>query len=205
MDALWRRFRLLPIWAQLLIWLLFLPFVAGLFFWRSDVSHGKSLGVGLAFVGLVTYAAAGASSSATKPTAQRSIQPSVQESTIEPTPTPEFETPTPTPTPTPPKPTPTPTPTITKAPVVAKSTAPAPKPKPKYAAVNGNPWGFNWTCCKKIYDPPSEFCSYFDCIASFWEGQGYVIQCDDSMFSLSGGRQGACSHHGGVNRPLYAP
>jgi uncharacterized protein YraI len=68
-----------------------------------------------------------------------------------------------------------------------------------------NPWGYNFTCCKFIYSPPPNFCSYFGCIENFWKGNGYVIQCKDGTFSKSGGLKGSCSSHGGNNRPLYAP
>ena len=46
-------------------------------------------------------------------------------------------------------------------------------------------------------------CSYLRCIPNFWNGKGYVIQCQDGMFSKSGGIQGSCSHHGGNGRTLY--
>lgn len=68
-----------------------------------------------------------------------------------------------------------------------------------------NPFGY--TLCptgQLIYAPPSSFCSYFDCIPNFPNGTGYVVECNDSMFSHSGGRQGACSYHDGEQRPLYA-
>ncbi len=71
--------------------------------------------------------------------------------------------------------------------------------------VPSNPWGYNFTCCNRIDLPPANFCSYFSCINNFWNGKGYVIQCRDGMFSLSGGRTGSCSWHGGNNRPLYTP
>lgn len=67
-----------------------------------------------------------------------------------------------------------------------------------------NPWGYNFKAGSRIYDPPDEFCSYFDCIPSFWDSTaGYVMQCSDKMFSHSGGRSGSCSYHGGNYRPLY--
>lgn len=68
-----------------------------------------------------------------------------------------------------------------------------------------NPWGYNFDGGALIYNPPSNFCDYFNCIASFWNGVGYVVQCTDSTFSLSGGRTGVCSTHGGFFRNLYAP
>jgi hypothetical protein len=67
-----------------------------------------------------------------------------------------------------------------------------------------NPWGYNFTPGYLIYSPPGDFCSYFDCIPSFWNStNGYVIQCADLMFSHSGGRSGSCSYHGGNYRALY--
>jgi hypothetical protein len=78
--------------------------------------------------------------------------------------------------------------------------APAAEPAPP------NPWGYNYDSGALIYNPPSNFCSYFACIASFWNGVGYVVQCLDGTFSLSGGRTGVCSSgHGGFYRNLYAP
>jgi hypothetical protein len=55
-----------------------------------------------------------------------------------------------------------------------------------------------------ITSPQSNFCAYFTCIASFWNGQGYVMECQDGDYSKSGGIQGSCSHHGGDSRPLYS-
>jgi hypothetical protein len=68
-----------------------------------------------------------------------------------------------------------------------------------------NPWGYNFSPPGNlIYSPPSAFCNYFHCIASFWNGNGYVIECQDLTFSKSGGISGSCSHHGGDYRPLYS-
>jgi len=85
------------------------------------------------------------------------------------------------------------------------SSQPKPQSQPRYPAVNNNPWDYNFSCCHLIDNPPSNFCDYFNCIATFWNGQGYVVECSDTMYSLSGGRQGVCSHHGGFYRNLYAP
>ena len=49
--------------------------------------------------------------------------------------------------------------------------------------------------------PPVESASFCDthlCIDNFDEGNGYPVQCNDGMWSQSGGIQGACSYHGGV-------
>lgn len=68
-----------------------------------------------------------------------------------------------------------------------------------------NPWGYNFCGTTQIYSPPSDFCSYFNCIASFWSGIGFVVECSDQTFSKSGGRTGVCSQHGGYYRSLFAP
>lgn len=85
-------------------------------------------------------------------------------------------------------PTPRPTPAL----------IPTPYPSPC------NPWGFSFSPGKLIYSPPSAFCSYFPCVGNFWNGSGYVIECNDGMYTLSGGRQGACSDHSGAWRALYS-
>jgi hypothetical protein len=91
-----------------------------------------------------------------------------------------------------PKPTPRPTP------------KPTPKPTAKPTGVFGNPWGYDFKPGKTISNPPDAFCEYFDCIPSFWDStNGYVVQCEDSTFSHSGGRQGVCSYHGGYRRTLF--
>lgn len=75
-----------------------------------------------------------------------------------------------------------------------------------HRGVNGNPWGYNYTCCQVIYHPAHAICRYFRCIPSFWhQTRGYVEQCSDGMISHSGGRRGSCSSHGGDSRPLYQP
>jgi hypothetical protein len=61
-----------------------------------------------------------------------------------------------------------------------------------------NPYGLN--LCGKghlVYSPPADVCSYFNCIPNFPNGTGYMTECSDGMYSMSGGRQGACSYHGG--------
>jgi hypothetical protein len=112
-------------------------------------------------------------------------------------------------------PTATPTASPTKATVVVvattKSTAPPPPPPPppapfNYCGAPANPWHYTFCAGNLINSPPSNFCSYFACIPSFWKSTlGYVDQCVDGMYSHSGGRQGACSNHGGESRPLYGP
>ncbi len=81
----------------------------------------------------------------------------------------------------------------------------APTPPPPCQAVNNNPWGFCFQVGSYIHNPPSDFCSYFNCIDSFWDGRGYVEECSDMTYSKSGGIQGSCSYHGGNYRALLDP
>ena len=105
----------------------------------------------------------------------------------------------PTPSPTP-APTPTPKP-VTPAPVV---NTPPPAPPVNTCGAPGNPWGYNFCGGSYIYQPPANFCLYFNCIKSFWQStNGYVEECKDATFSHSGGRSGSCSYHSGNWRPLY--
>jgi len=97
-----------------------------------------------------------------------------------------------------------PTDTPTPAPTATPQPKPTPKPKPHCVAVNNNPWCYNFQPGNLIYTPPAAFCAYFPCISNFWNGSGYVIECQDGMYSKSGGRSGSCSHHGGNLRPLYS-
>jgi hypothetical protein len=49
----------------------------------------------------------------------------------------------------------------------------------------------------QITTSSADFCSTHDCIGSFSEGRGSIVQCADGTWSHSGGVQGACSWHGG--------
>lgn len=102
------------------------------------------------------------------------------------------------------QPTATPKPTPTPKPAPTHKPASTPAPKPKCQAVNNNPWCYNFSPGNLIYNPPSNFCDYFNCIASFWNGTGFVNECADQTYSKSGGHSGDCSHHGGELRPLYS-
>jgi hypothetical protein len=46
----------------------------------------------------------------------------------------------------------------------------------------------------------TDFCSTHVCIPNFPYGTGTIVQCADGTYSHSGGKQGACSHHGGEAR-----
>jgi len=84
---------------------------------------------------------------------------------------------------------------------------PSPKPAPPKSTCGApaNPLGYNFCGGKFIYSPAATICNYFKCIPSFWTSvKGYVDECRDGFYSHSGGRQGACSYHGGELRPLYS-
>ena len=72
-------------------------------------------------------------------------------------------------------------------------------------AINGNPWGYNWGCCHKILDPPADFCSFFACVMTFNNGTSYVVQCQDGLYSATGGSKHTCIGHGGHKRTLLKP
>jgi hypothetical protein len=75
---------------------------------------------------------------------------------------------------------------------------------PENAALCGapqNPYGYNY--CgngSEITSPPSDICTYFRCIDNFWNGRGYMVECNDTKVSMSGGIEGVCSDNGGVDR-----
>ena len=116
--------------------------------------------------------------------------------TAAPTPT---ATPAPTAAPTP-KPTPAPTTNIGGA----VHATPTPAPVANTCGAPSNPWGYTFCSGSTITNPPSNFCDVFSpCINNFWNGRGYVEQCQDGSYSKSGGISGSCSYHGGNRRPLY--
>ena len=51
---------------------------------------------------------------------------------------------------------------------------------------------------------PVSFCDTHACIDNFDAGGGYIVQCDDGMWSHSGGLSGACSYHGGESGNVYS-
>ena len=105
-----------------------------------------------------------------------------------------------------PKPSPTPSPTPSPSPAPPSQTSPPPVAF-NFCGAPSNPWDYNFCSTnigKYIYNPGTDICSYFNCIASFWQStNGYVDECNDGTYSHSGGRSGACSHHGGEMRPLW--
>jgi hypothetical protein len=52
---------------------------------------------------------------------------------------------------------------------------------------------------------PGDVCEYFSCIDNFDNGNGYMVECRDGMYSMSGGIRGACSYHHGEETAVYKP
>jgi hypothetical protein len=83
---------------------------------------------------------------------------------------------------------------------------PAPRPRPVAPPTCGapaNPYRLN--LCGRgqlVNSPPFDVCSYFPCIPNFDNGKGYMTQCNDGMYSMSGGRPGTCSFHHGEGRAV---
>jgi hypothetical protein len=53
-----------------------------------------------------------------------------------------------------------------------------------------------------VSSPAADVCNYFACIPNFSNGHGYMVQCNDGKFSMSGGRPGTCSYHNGAGKPV---
>jgi hypothetical protein len=203
---------------KLALFLLVLPFILAYYIfrwtfmafrplWKSNldprVKWAVTGGVALLVVASVVF-----SSQPGTPIASTQVQAAVTTPTVTPADT-TLATPSRTPAPTA---KPVAVPVAPKATVRPTQKPPPPPPPPppfNYCGAPANPWHYNFCGGSVIYSPPSSLCSYFDCIASFWHedipNDGYVAQCADSTFSLSGGEAGGvCSYHGGPRRPLYA-
>jgi hypothetical protein len=160
-------------------------------------------GAGWATIALLILVSVGLAAPPQRPTTGSNTQTQVHESSA---PQALVHSPSPSPRPSV-SPTPSPSPSPIKAAAAPPPPAPAPPPPPPpppATGINGNPWGYDFNPGNYITAPPTAFCTYFNCIASFWNGHGYVMECTDTMYSLSGGIQGSCSHHGGNYRPLYS-
>lgn len=187
--------------------------------WYRSTSRGIQVGIGLlvlvlllctytffAAISMATHSLLSAGPVETTAPVQVAVAQDTAAPTAIPTPTmtttsvlPSTSTPIPTPT-LPPSPTPLPLLQPTQ-PAVTPTLTPTPTPCP---AVACNPWGYNFVPGSLISSPPRGFCTFFPCIANFWRGQGYVVQCHDGQYSKLGGVGGACTAHNGVERILYA-
>jgi phosphatidylserine/phosphatidylglycerophosphate/cardiolipin synthase-like enzyme len=93
----------------------------------------------------------------------------------------------------------------------ATSYAPAAAPSKQAAAPAGSLCGapanpFHLTLCaggQLVTAAPAGVCGYFSCIASFASGKGYMTECHDGTYSMSGGRDGVCTDHGGPADPVH--
>jgi hypothetical protein len=85
-----------------------------------------------------------------------------------------------------------------------RSSSPASTARPvSLCGAPPNPYGYNF--CGRggpIYDPAAAVCSYFNCIAGFWSGNGYLEECRDHSYALTGGRPNSCAQHGGSRRTV---
>lgn len=101
----------------------------------------------------------------------------------------------------------------TTRPLVTTTTRPTSTTKPAATTVPGadlcgapaNPYGYNF-CGRGSYitQPAAGTCSYFSCIPNFPNGHGYMAECQDGMYTMSGGIQGNCSSHQGFWRAVNA-
>ncbi|NYF57160.1 hypothetical protein [Micromonospora purpureochromogenes] len=66
-----------------------------------------------------------------------------------------------------------------------------------------NPYGYNYCGGSYIDDPAADVCDWFDCVDTFWNGKGYLVQCEDGLVSMTGVPGGPCADHGGTRRPGY--
>jgi len=95
--------------------------------------------------------------------------------------------------------------TQTLSPVDTPEADPATPIPAKLCGAPPNPYGYNF--CHRgtaITAPEADVCTYFDCIANFHNGHGYMVECDDLTYSMSGGRPGACSYHHGEKQEVFS-
>jgi hypothetical protein len=103
------------------------------------------------------------------------------------------------------KPAPTTAPAKPAPTAASKPTAAAAPAAAQLCGAPSNPYGYNF--CghgTAISTPNAGVCNYFNCIKTFWNGLGYLVECNDGTYSLSGGRSGACSSHHGEMREVFS-
>ncbi|GIJ06825.1 hypothetical protein Van01_00390 [Micromonospora andamanensis] len=84
----------------------------------------------------------------------------------------------------------------------AKARQASPKPERRCGAPD-NPMGYDFCGGDRVREPAREVCDHFDCVPGFWEGRGYLVQCENGKISLAGGSPKACGLHGGVRRTVW--
>jgi hypothetical protein len=176
----------------------------------SRPAAAGALLLGVAVVGAgsalaTTHPAPATPPATTHPAAEAPVAPPV----IPLEPTTEMPYPTTVPPTTPPPTTPASTaPATTRPPTTSPPRSPRPTARPTQPAplcgAPANPYGFNF--CGRgglVYQPPAAVCSYFDCVSGFPDGTGYLEECRDHSYSLTGGQPAACAKHGGSRRTVY--
>jgi hypothetical protein len=96
--------------------------------------------------------------------------------------------------------------TGTATPTPARPAAkPTPTPTPdNLCGAPDNPYGYNF--CGRgglLFEPAGDICSFLRCDDAFWQSDGYLVECADHAYALSGGEPDACADHNGIMRPLY--
>lgn len=69
-----------------------------------------------------------------------------------------------------------------------------------------NPWNYNYEpeANHYVYNDPPTFCRYFKCATPFGSTtDGFVVECNDGLYTHDGGKNTACTGHGGVKHALY--
>ncbi|HEY3868231.1 MAG TPA: hypothetical protein VGM10_07760 [Actinocrinis sp.] len=96
--------------------------------------------------------------------------------------------------------------TVTGQAITGASIAQVAGPPPQtLCGAPANPYGYNYCGSGgKITSPPQDICDYFSCIDYFQKGNGYMVECEDGMVSMSGGFSEACNDHGGVKQQVYS-
>lgn len=90
-----------------------------------------------------------------------------------------------------------------QAPALPPPSTQAPPPRPSTCGAPSSPYSYNFCGTGSfVSSPPGDICNYFNCINNFWNGHGYMVECNDGNYSMSGGVRGACSYHGGEDRPV---
>lgn len=90
-------------------------------------------------------------------------------------------------------------------PAAASIAATSPAPRPSTCGAPSNPYGFSF-CAGVIVlwaDLPGDICLYFRCTPTFWTGEGYLVQCHNGRYSMTGGLTNACSGYGGAWRRVH--
>ncbi|WP_141714968.1 hypothetical protein [Micromonospora rhizosphaerae] len=82
------------------------------------------------------------------------------------------------------------------------ASSPSPIPADRCGAPE-NPYNYNYCGGSRIYDPEADVCSYFACVETFWEGNGYMVLCNDGLVSMTGMGTQPCGGHGGTKQDVY--